>query len=54
MQKATEDLENQLKIIRDFIGDLKLDLPKINIKPSKSIGQQTELYDKYDTSMLGY
>ena len=48
------DLENQLKIIRDFIGDLNLDLPKINIKPSKSIGQQTELYDKYDTSMLGY
>lgn len=48
------DLENQLKIIRDFIGNPNLELPKINIKPSKSIGKRTDLYHKYDTSMLGY
>ena len=48
------DLENQLKIIREFIGDPNLKLPEIVIKPSKSIGTQVQLYDNYDVSMLGY
>jgi ribosomal protein S18 acetylase RimI-like enzyme len=48
------DLENQLKIIRDFIGDPNLKLPDIDIKPSKTIGKEKDLYDKYDVSMLGY
>jgi hypothetical protein len=48
------DLENQLKIIKQFIGDNTLFLPKINIKPSSSTGKQVHLNDKYDVSMLGY
>lgn len=48
------DLENQLKIIRDFIGDPDLKLPQIKIEPSETIGKQVDLYDKYDVSMLGY
>jgi hypothetical protein len=48
------DTENQLKIIREFTGKHNMDLPSIDIRPSKTTGIHTDLYDKYDTSMLGY
>ena len=48
------DTENELKKIREFTGKHNMDLPSIDIKPSKTTGVHTEFYDRYDTSMLGY
>ena len=48
------DTENELKKIRDFTGKHNMDLPSIDIRPSKTTGIHTDLYEKYDTSMLGY
>ena len=48
------DTENQLKIIREFTGKHNMDLPSIDIRLSKTTGIHTDLYGKYDTSMLGY
>jgi hypothetical protein len=31
-----------------------MDLPSIDIRLSKTTGIHTDLYGKYDTSMLGY
>jgi hypothetical protein len=53
-EELCNDTENQLKRIRKFTGKHDRDLPKINIKISKTTGIHKELYDKYDTSMLGY
>lgn len=49
-----DDTENELKKIREFTGKFEIDLPDIEIKKSTVIGIHTDLYEKYDTSMLGY
>lgn len=48
------DTENELKKIRDFTGKYDVNLPDVEINESDNTGIHTDLYGKYDTSMLGY